>query len=147
MTSGGGTALQGIVYSVTPGGTETVLHSFTGIPDGAQPLGGLIDVAGTLYGMTNVGGARGNGTIFSITTSGKEKVLYSFGTAVNDGINPQGDLLYSGGAFYGTTGGGGSDRLWDGLQVRSYREKNGQRNGDLQLCRRFGRLRPAIRPD
>ena len=109
MTAGGGTALQGIVYSVTPGGTETVLHSFTGIPDGANPLGGLIDVDGALYGTTSYGGAKGNGTIFSITTSGKEKVLYSFGTTANDGITPQGDLLYSGGAFYGTTGGGGSE--------------------------------------
>ncbi len=108
MTAGGGTAYQGIVFSVTQAGTETVLHSFTGIPDGADPLGGLIDVDGTLYGTTNAGGANGDGTIFSITTSGAEKVLYSFGTTGSDGINPNGDLLYSGGALYGTTVGGGS---------------------------------------
>ena len=108
MTAGGGTANQGTVFSVTPGGTETVLHSFAGIPDGALPSGGLIDVSGTLYGTTSGGGATGNGTIFSITTSGKEKVLYSFGTAASDGINPNDDLLYTGGALYGTTVGGGN---------------------------------------
>ena len=108
MTADGGTANQGIVFSVTPGGTETILHSFAGIPDGAAPLGALINVAGTLYGTTSYGGAHGNGTIFSITTSGVEKVLYSFGTTAGDGINPAAAPLYSGGALYGTTGGGGS---------------------------------------
>ena len=108
MTASGGTANQGIVFSVTPGGTETVLHRFAGIPDGAVPSGGLIDVNGTLYGTTNGGGARGNGTIFSITTSGAEKVLYSFGATAGDGINPNDDLLYSDGALYGTTVGGGT---------------------------------------
>ncbi len=109
MTANGGTANQGIVFSVTPGGTETILHSFAGIPDGAAPLGALIDVAGTLYGTTSYGGAHGNGTIFSITTSGREKVLYSLGVATGDGITPAAELLYSGGALYGTTGGGGSE--------------------------------------
>jgi uncharacterized repeat protein (TIGR03803 family) len=108
MTADGGTANQGIVFSVTPGGTETILHSFGGIPDGSAPLGALIDVAGTLYGTTSYGGTKGNGTIFSITTSGAEKVLYSLGATAGDGITPGAALLYSGGALYGTTGGGGS---------------------------------------
>jgi uncharacterized repeat protein (TIGR03803 family) len=108
MTAGGGTANQGIVFSVTPGGAETVLHRFGGIPDGGVPVGGLINVNGTLYGTTSAGGARGNGTIFSITTAGVEKVLYSFGTTAGDGITPNDDLLYSGGALYGTTVGGGT---------------------------------------
>ena len=35
-------------------------------------------------------------------------MLYSFGGTAGDGINPNDDLLYSGGALYGTTVGGGS---------------------------------------
>jgi uncharacterized repeat protein (TIGR03803 family) len=109
MTAAGGTANEGTVYSVTPGGAETVLHSFTGGTDGAVPLGGLINVNGTLYGTTSSGGGNGaDGTIFSITASGAEKVVYSFEGASGGGLAPNDDLLYSGGALYGTTAGGGS---------------------------------------
>ena len=48
----------GTVFSVTPGGTEKVLHSFGEAGDGANPLwADLIDVSGTLYGTTNAGGS------------------------------------------------------------------------------------------
>jgi hypothetical protein len=46
------------VFKLSPSGTETVLHSFTG-SDGFSPVGSLIaDRAGTLYGTTISGGAR-----------------------------------------------------------------------------------------
>jgi uncharacterized repeat protein (TIGR03803 family) len=51
---GGGTACQGgcgTVFKIDPSGAETVLYSFTGSPDGANPYAGLVmDGAGDLYG-------------------------------------------------------------------------------------------------
>jgi hypothetical protein len=44
-------------FKVDTSGKETVLHAFTGPPDGAYPIGGLIrDKNGNLYGTTNSGG-------------------------------------------------------------------------------------------
>ncbi|MFZ1017048.1 MAG: choice-of-anchor tandem repeat GloVer-containing protein [Candidatus Cybelea sp.] len=110
-THGGGTGCQfecGTVYSVTQGGTETVLHNFTGAPDGWGP-NGLINVDGTMYGTTSGGGTGCScGTVFSIDTAGNEKVLYSFAGAP-DGASPNAGLLYAGGTFYGTTTNGGAD--------------------------------------
>jgi|HubBroStandDraft_4_1064222.scaffolds.fasta_scaffold00105_9 uncharacterized repeat protein (TIGR03803 family) len=105
-TSAGGTSNQGSVFSVTPSGSETILHSFTG-SDGSLPYASLIYVKGKLYGTTYNGGTSGAGTVFSITTSGKEKVLHSFGSG-SDGTSPQADLFSYGGALYGTTYSGGA---------------------------------------
>lgn len=57
----------GTVFKITPTGVETVLHVFRAASDGAQPVAGLIDLGGTLYGTTQQGGAYGNGTVFKIT--------------------------------------------------------------------------------
>jgi len=65
--SGGGTSCGcGTVFSLTPSGTESVLHSFGGGSDGAQPEGDLISIKGILYGTTYSGGASNGGTVFSI---------------------------------------------------------------------------------
>jgi len=68
-TEGGGAFFYGTVFKLDKDGTETVLHSFTGGADGANPYGGLIrDAAGNLYGTTDIGGAPINsGTVFKIT--------------------------------------------------------------------------------
>lgn len=96
----------GTVFSITPSGEEHVLYSFTGVPDGAFPKAGLIDVHGTLYGTTSYGGADNQGTVFSITTSGQEHVLHSF-SGDRDGGQPVAPLLDVNGVLYGTTGYGG----------------------------------------
>jgi uncharacterized repeat protein (TIGR03803 family) len=104
----------GTVFSITPSGTENVLHIFGGYPnDGANPYAPLIDVKGTLYGTTGYGGGPVGcpyyscGTVFSITTSGTEKVLHSFSGYPNDGANPYAPLIDVKGTLYGTTGYGG----------------------------------------
>jgi uncharacterized repeat protein (TIGR03803 family) len=77
-SAGGGTGCYsgsgcGTVYSVSPTGSEAVLHTFGGSPDGSTPYAGLIDVNGTLYGTTAGGGAArcrvygGCGTVFALT--------------------------------------------------------------------------------
>lgn len=96
----------GTVFSLTPSGTEKVLHIFGHGKDGVYPEAPLIDVGGRLYGTTAAGGAYGAGTVFTITTSGAEKVLYSF-RGQPDGRGPVSGLVDMGGILYGTTISGG----------------------------------------
>ena len=67
--NGGGTgSAVGIVFELTPSGTETILHTFGGSPDGASAWSGLVfDTTGNLYGTTFAGGASGNGTVYKVT--------------------------------------------------------------------------------
>jgi uncharacterized repeat protein (TIGR03803 family) len=96
----------GTVFSITPAGTEKVLHSFGSGTDGRAPFAGLIEAKSTLYGTTSSGGAYNQGTVFSITASGTEQVLHSFdGT---DGREPWGGLIDESGTLYGTTTHGGA---------------------------------------
>jgi len=60
---GGGAYDSGTFFSITPNGTETVLHSFC---DGCYPSTRVIDVNGVLCGTTKQGG-QGFGTVFTIT--------------------------------------------------------------------------------
>jgi len=111
---GPGASGQGVVFKLSPDGTETVLHSFTLGSGGGGPLAGLIaDSAGNLYGTTQVGGASGQGVVFKLAPNGTggwtESVLYSF-TGGSDGGQPfYGSLIADGaGNLYGTTVGGGA---------------------------------------
>jgi uncharacterized repeat protein (TIGR03803 family) len=98
----------GIVFKVKTSGKESLVHGFTGSPDGAFPLASLIrDKAGNLYGTTIVGGS-GPGTVFKVDPHGIETVLYRF-TAGADGTDPQGVLVRDAtGNLYGTTFYGGT---------------------------------------
>ncbi len=110
--SGCGGSGCGTVFSVTPAGVETVLHTFKGGGDGANPIAGLLADGGTLYGSTSQGGGRtcigvsGCGTVFSVTPAGVKTVLYTFKGGA-DGYYPTGDLIDDGGTLYGTTVFGG----------------------------------------
>jgi len=100
---------DGTVFSITPSGTETVLHSFGGSGDGSNPEADLINAKGTLYGTTFYGGAGGSGAFFSITPSGRETVLYSF-SEESSGVGgfPQAGLINVKGTLYGTASAGGA---------------------------------------
>jgi uncharacterized repeat protein (TIGR03803 family) len=57
----------GVVYKLAPSGQETVLHSFTGGADGANPEAGVIrDAAGNLYGTCPFGGITGSGVLYVV---------------------------------------------------------------------------------
>jgi uncharacterized repeat protein (TIGR03803 family) len=108
-TLGGGAANAGTVFKIDTTLHETVLYSFLGVPDGANPLGGVIrDSPGNLYGTTLNGGTSNWGVVYKLDTTNTETVMYSFLDGV-DGANP-----YSGVAFgphgdlYGTTAYGGT---------------------------------------
>jgi uncharacterized repeat protein (TIGR03803 family) len=92
----------------TRAGVETVLHTFTGGADGADPWGGLLrDAQGNLYGTTLYGGVYNDGTVFKVTPSGTESVLYTFRST--DGAYPVGALIQdAAGNLYGTTNAGGA---------------------------------------
>ena len=97
----------GTVFKLMPNGSDTVLHAFTGQPDGAYPLAGLVeDGSGNLYGTTTYGGASNRGAVFRVAADGTETVLYSF--AGKHGVNPEAVLIIdSSGNLYGTTAYGG----------------------------------------
>jgi uncharacterized repeat protein (TIGR03803 family) len=103
----------GTVFDVTAAGAEHVLYRFSGGSDGASPLGGVIEVDGTLFGTTVAGGgssacANGCGTVFALSPNGKsEKVLYAF-TGGSDGGMPAAGLIELGSSLYGTTASGGT---------------------------------------
>jgi|HubBroStandDraft_1064217.scaffolds.fasta_scaffold00454_7 uncharacterized repeat protein (TIGR03803 family) len=95
---------------VTQAQTYTVLHSFTGDPDGSNPYGRLVrDSQGNLYGTTCNGGANNFGAVFMLAKTGKETILYSFAGSPGDGQCPVGGLVRdSAGNLYGTTEYGGA---------------------------------------
>lgn len=126
IAGGGGTCVGvagapdgcGTVFKLDPTGDETLLHSFSGSPDGAEPYAGLIaDQAGNLYGATSFGGSgsctasgepTGCGTVFKLDKSGTLTVLYSFQDD-KDGNYPSGTLVMdAAGNLYGTTYQGGA---------------------------------------
>jgi uncharacterized repeat protein (TIGR03803 family) len=110
----GGAWNQGVVYKVTPSGQETLLHSFTGGADGANPAAGVIaDSAGNLYGTTLYGGAapanKGSGVVYKLNPSGQETVLYTFSGGADGKWPFAGVIRDSTGNLYGTTSEGGAD--------------------------------------
>jgi len=112
----GGTAGMGTVFEATRSGqswTESVIYSFAGGSDGANPVAGLtLDSAGNLYGTTYSGGANGWGTVFKLSPSGSswtKTILYNFQNA-NDGRAPAGGVIFDqAGNLYGSTRFGGAN--------------------------------------
>jgi uncharacterized repeat protein (TIGR03803 family) len=104
----------GTVFKLDDTGKETVLHKFTGTPDGWFPDAPVVeDDAGNLYGTTQYGGPNAYGAVFKVDKSGRESVLYSF-TGGSDGCDPRGVILDSAGNLYGVTEGGGSESCSSG---------------------------------
>jgi uncharacterized repeat protein (TIGR03803 family) len=116
-TYGGGTG-NGVVFELTPSGTESVLYAFPG-GNLAFPYSGVIfDNSGNLYGTTpNQGGA-----LYQLTPSGAgwtEQTLYSY-TGRGDGYDPFGGLIFDrSGDIYGTTNSGGINKGGTAFKVAS----------------------------
>jgi uncharacterized repeat protein (TIGR03803 family) len=128
---GGDSSSYGVVFKLDSGGTETVLHTFTGgTTDGCSPKGGLLrDRAGNLYGTTVYCGAYGFGTVFKIDTGGTETVLHSFAGGSSDGAYPYYSILLmdTNGNLYGVTeNGGGSANCNSGCGVVYRLSKSGK---------------------
>lgn len=114
-TLNGGSNGYGTVYSMSPSGSLSTLHSFGNFSgtgqdnDGFNPEGRLVAGSdGNFYGTTLSGGSQFLGTIFRITPGGVLTTLYSFGSAAGDGSAPGAGLVDGkDGNFYGTTYSGG----------------------------------------
>ncbi|HEY3971769.1 MAG TPA: choice-of-anchor tandem repeat GloVer-containing protein [Candidatus Sulfotelmatobacter sp.] len=94
---------NGTLIKVTPTGTFTVLHTFTGsTTDGCDPLAPPIQgTDGNFYGTTGFCGANGLGTLYKLTPAGAYSLLYSFQGPPNDTALPLGLIQGSDANFWG----------------------------------------------
>jgi uncharacterized repeat protein (TIGR03803 family) len=120
---------EGAIFSLTPpdhilpsvfsNWMETLLYSFSGGSDGADPSGSIVlDRSGDIYGTTRMQGANHGGTLYEFANGGLQ-VLHAFPAFQGDGNIPIGVVnaserlygitksggQYGAGTFY-TTGGG-----------------------------------------
>ena len=109
-----------LLLSASQAQTFTVIHSFTGNNDGAQPLASLTIDSGHLYGTASAGGNRnqqtqcwrvGCGNVFKMTRHNSGWVLnplYIF-LGGSDGSSPDGPVSFGpSGLLYGSTFAGGT---------------------------------------
>lgn len=109
-TSYGGTYNRGIVFELTPAGTESFIYSFTGGTDGGGPMTGLVlDNQGNLFGTTYQEGGNGCGSVFKLVPSTHAlTTLYAFSCGADGSYPTSGVVLGPQGNLYGTTQYGGS---------------------------------------
>jgi len=123
-TYGGGAAGNGTVYQLAPQSngtwTFTLLHSFSGAEDGANPWSGVIfDSNGNLYGTAGIlADSMEGGVVYKLSPQSdgtwNEAILYTFQAynASDDGYGPQAGLVFDpSGNLYGTTVCGGTNDL------------------------------------
>lgn len=110
----GGAFDAGTVYKLTYSNgswVQTVLYSFTGGFDGANPVGGVImDAAGNLYGTTYMGGANNSGTIYKLTPAGSnwiETTLPALQSSTDGNATTAGLVFDRAGNLYGAASGQG----------------------------------------
>ena len=116
-TSEGGSAFCegagcGIVFKIAPDGTESVLYTFSGGTDGANPVASLVmDKKGNLFGTTKYAGTlkcgvQRFGSVFEITVKERFVLLHDFDE--KSGENPTSPLIFgNNGELIGTAPGGG----------------------------------------
>jgi uncharacterized repeat protein (TIGR03803 family) len=117
-TLDGGTNGDGTAFEMTLDGNFMLLHSFTGLADGAMPYGALVQGSdGNFYGTDgdNYGqlplrtGVAAYGTVFKMTPAGSVTVLHAFTNGI-DGALPRAGLVEGlDGNFYGTSEMGGAN--------------------------------------
>ena len=115
VNSQGGPGGRGVAFRMTPGGSVTVLHAFSGLDgDGISPIGGLVPAGdGGFYGATLQGGLHGGGTLYRLDTSGELRYLYHFSVDTPAPAFPQAAPVPGPDGFlYGSTGTGGAHQFY-----------------------------------
>jgi uncharacterized repeat protein (TIGR03803 family) len=115
-TMNGGAYGSGMIYKISSGGNETILHSFGGpygnSVDGYLPQAGVIlDKSGNIYGTTGYGGDNDEGVVFEFSASGVYTILYEMAPNGGPALPYASLLLGPKGVLYGTTFAGGADDL------------------------------------
>lgn len=110
-------ALLALVAPLAKAQVYTVLHTFTGSPDGTNPSPLIRDAEGNLYGTAQAGGSDNNncafgcGMVYKIDAAGNQTVLYDFAGGNNGGYPVAALALDASGNLYGTTQGLGDFNL------------------------------------
>ena len=99
----------GLVFSLTPSGTFTVLYTFelgqgNNFPNGQDPVQLVEGSDGMLYGETDLGGTNNAGTVFRLNRDGSGfQVIHSFCPSCGDAYDPLGMAAGANGEVYGAT--------------------------------------------
>lgn len=115
----------GILYSMSLGGTESILHPFAEkAADGLNPSGLIFLTDNTLgdelYGVTFGGGnnkcgsTKGCGVVYSASRGGHATVLHDFGSVTGDAEEAESRLIAFEGKLYGVSHRGGTGKCGDG---------------------------------
>jgi uncharacterized repeat protein (TIGR03803 family) len=120
VTSDGGPSNRGTIFRFDPAsGIVRVVHGFAAPTEGTNPVGGLVRVGGSLYGVTRSGPQGGLGTMFHL--------VVATGAVITDAIFPDSlgvslaEVLYApsgpptpgpDGRLYGVTTGAGTIALY-----------------------------------
>ena len=117
----GGARGGGVLFALTPGGSQSVLHDFCladDCRDGRNVRFNMwVDGTGNIFGATGEGGAHGGGTVFELSPGSGGgwtlTTLYDFCSLAQciDGREPLATpVMDAGGNLYGTTGKGGAHK-------------------------------------
>ncbi len=109
MTFYGGGSDNGVLFEYDPtgSGTYTIKHTFDS-PLSGGPYGSLIASDGKFYGMASSGGSSGGGVIFEYDPAGSGTYTVKYHFDFTKGGIPYGNLVASGGKFYGMASSGGA---------------------------------------
>jgi uncharacterized repeat protein (TIGR03803 family) len=144
----GGDFSSGTVFQLSRSGagwTHTVLYSFTGGADGAEPYKGVtLDTHGNIYGTTVSGGGGscegGCGVVFKLTNSGgtwTQTVIHQF-TGGSDGSGPGSGLTFDRqGNLYGMTPTGGTYGLGVVYQLQPHTKGTANATWTLNVVHAF----------
>jgi uncharacterized repeat protein (TIGR03803 family) len=108
----------GTFFRLTPSSASesySVVYSFVGDRNSAEPNGGLLPLNGIFYGTAEGGNRCGYyyrcGTVFDVSTTGKERLLHRFYSQGQEPKSPGWPLVARNGLIYGTTVAGGASNL------------------------------------
>ncbi len=115
-TTAGGNSENGILFEISPAGSETVLYRFGGGKDGDGVYAPLVLAQGYLFGTTQSGGYSGDkacstgcGALFRLNIMTRKKiVLHTFAGPPHDGSDPGMIVRDAKGNIFGVTGNGGA---------------------------------------
>jgi uncharacterized repeat protein (TIGR03803 family) len=117
ITSTGGSG-SGVIFELAPSGQYRNVHVFTG-KDGGGATTGLVELNGTLYGVTHGGydkhGVFQRAAFYALQPPDQFHIIARMGNRT--GGAPGGDLTALNGKFFGVSSGGGGYRGGDAMEI------------------------------